>query len=342
MDIKDLDNHKKDSFEEINKRIETAKYNAMRAVNSELLDLYWHIGEMLSQKVSTENWGNSVIEELSEFIRSKNLGIKGFSFSNLWRMKKFYEEYKENEKLALLTREIGWTHNYTIFEKIKDNKAREYYLKATKSYGWTVAVLTLKIEQQDYERVMASQSNFELTVPEETKDLALMSIKDDYALNILNLSEQRLERQIEDALVQNIEEFLGAMNNMFTFVGRQFRLEVEGEEYFIDILLYHRVLKRLFAWEIKAGKFKPEYVGKMQFYLSALDDNVKLPEENPSIGVIVCREKGRTTVEYALRKITDNSIAVATFSEGEKLPDEYSDYLPTAKEISRRLESLQS
>ena len=251
-------------------------------------------------------------------------------------MRQFYLEYRDNSKLQALTGEITWTHNLTVIQKCKDNLEREFYIQMTKRYGWTYRVLTNHIENKSYEKFLLNQTNFEKTVPHKYKDQSKLAVKDEYIFDFLELGEEHSERELESAIVKNIGKFLTQMGNDFTFMGNQYRLEVADEEYYIDLLLFHRRLKSLIAIELKIGKFKPEYAGKMNFYLSVLNDKVKLEDENPSIGIIICKEKNRTTVEYAL-KDSHKPIGVSTYHLLEKLPEELTSFLPTAEEIVERL-----
>ncbi|MFN7657614.1 MAG: YhcG family protein, partial [Dolichospermum sp.] len=213
-------------------------------------------------------------------------GISGFSARNIWNMRSFYVTYSQNEKLQPLVAEIGWTHNIVILEKCKDDLEREFYMKMTRKFGWTKNVLIHQIENQTYEKTLLNQTNFDQNISSEIRNQLKLAVKDEYTFDFLELADEHSERQLEQAILAKVKPFLQEMGGIFTFVDSQYRLEVDDEEYFIDILLYHRRLKCLVAIELKIGKFLPEYVGKMQFYLSVLDDKVKLADENPSIGII--------------------------------------------------------
>ncbi len=321
---------------EIKKRIRTAQYEALRSVNKELISLYWDIGKMITGRQRGKSWGKSVVENLARDLQTEFPGIQGFSPSNLWRMKVLYDTYSQNRKLAPMVREIGWSHNIIIMERSNDDLEREFYIRMTKKYGWTKNVLVLQIENQSYKKTLLSQTNFEKTVPEKIKDQAKLALKDEYTFDFLELGEEHSEREFERAIIARIEKFLREMGGMFAFLGSQYRLEISGEDYFIDLLLYHRVLKCLLAIDLKIGKFKPEYVGKMQFYLSALDDLVKMKDENPSIGMILCKSKNKAIVEYALRE-TNKPIGVATYRIVKRLPKELKGQLPEPKQIEKLL-----
>lgn len=254
-------------------------------------------------------------------------------------MRQFYQTYASNEKLAPLVREISWSHNIVIFEQCKDELQREFYIRMARKFGWTKNVLVHQIDNRSYEKTLLNQTNFEQTVPAEIRQQAKLAVKDEYIFNFLELSDEHNERQLEQALMSRIEHFLQEMGGTFTFVGNQFRLEIEDDEYFIDLLLYHRRLKCLVAVELKVGKFIPEYVGKMQFYLAALDAQVRMPDENPSIGIILCKSKKRTIVEYALRE-SNKPIGVATYRIVSSLPEDLRSQLPSPEQVARLLPEI--
>ena len=252
-------------------------------------------------------------------------------------MRLFYLEYSQNEKLQTLSREIGWSHNVAIFQKCKDNFEREFYLKSVVKFGWSYRVLDNHIDNKSYEKHLLNQTNFDQTLPDEQKYRAKLAVKDDYNFDFLELGEAHNEHQLEVGLVNKIRQFLSQMGSDFAFIGNQYKLEIDDQEYSIDLLLYHRKLKSLIAIELKIGQFKPEYAGKMNFYLSALNDTVKLADENPSIGIIICKEKKRTTVEYAL-KDSNQPIGVATYKLTASLPHDLKNFLPSSEEMSKKLE----
>jgi predicted nuclease of restriction endonuclease-like (RecB) superfamily len=251
-------------------------------------------------------------------------------------MRQFYLEYRENKKLQPLVGEISWTKNVIIITKCKDDLKREFYIKMTKKFGWTKDVLIHQIENQSYEKYLLNQTNFDKALPEKYRHQAKLAVKDEYTFDFLELGDEHSERELEIDLLNNIRKFLIEMGGYFAFIGNQYRIEVEEEEFFLDLLLYHRKLKCLVAVELKIGKFKPAYAGQMQFYLSALDDKVKLEEENPSIGIIICKSKVKTVVEYAL-KYVNKPIGVSTYKISKELPKEIKKYLPSPKEIEKRL-----
>lgn len=325
---------------DIKQRIRSAQYEALKAVNKELISLYWDIGRMIVERQKEETWGKSVVERLARDLQTEFPGIGGFSASNLWRIKLFHETYAHNPKLAPLVREIGWSHNIIIMERCRDDLEREFYIRMTQKFGWTKNVLIHQIENQTYEKTLLNQTNFEQTLPQEIRNQAKLAVKDDYTFDFLELGEEHSERQLEQAILAKVEKFLREMGGMFAFLGSQYRLEVSGEEYFIDLLLYHRVLKCLVAIELKIGKFIPEYIGKMQFYLAVLDDKVRMDDEKPSIGIILCKSKDKTIVEYALRE-SNKPIGVAVYRMVTTLPEELRGQLPGPEQIEKLLEGVE-
>ncbi len=323
----------------IKERITAAQYEALKTVNKELIALYWDIGRMIVERQDKESWGKSVVELLSKDLQAEFPGIRGFSMQNLWYMRQFYLNYRGNQKLQPMVGEISWTKNLVIMSKCKDDLQREFYIRMTRKFGWTKNVLIHQIENQSYEKTLLGQTNFEQTVPDEVRHQAKLAVKDEYTFDFLELGEDHLERELEKAILLKLEKFLLEMGGMFAFIGSQHRLEVDDEEYFIDLLLYHRALKCLVAVELKTGKFLPEYVGKMQFYLAVLDDKVRMPDEAPSIGIILCKTKNKTIVEYALRE-SNKPIGVAQYKIVKTLPDEMKNLLPTPEQITKTLSEI--
>jgi predicted nuclease of restriction endonuclease-like (RecB) superfamily len=326
-------------LEEIKQEIYKSQYEAFKAVNTHLISLYTSIGKSIVERQEAYGWGKSIVENLSQDLQKEFPGVLGFSSRNLWRMRVFYTEYKDNTKLPLMVAEIGWSHNIVILEKCKDDLEREFYIKMTKKYGWTKDVLIHQIEGDSYERFLSNQTNFDKTLSENYKHQAKLAVKDEYNFDFLGMGESYSEREMELNLIQNIRKFLLEMGGDFAFMGNQYRLKVGTEEFFIDLLLFHRRLKSMIAIELKTTKFKPEFAGKMQFYLTCLNEQIKTEEENPSIGIIICKSKDRTTVEYAL-KGTHSPMGIATYQIQDKLPKEMRGLLPTSDEIVKRLETF--
>lgn len=327
------------ALETIVDKIKAAQSKAIRAVNFELVTVYREIGQIIHEKQSRSEWGTSIVERLAKDLRNQFPSIKGFSSRNLWIMKDLYISYRDHEKLQTLSAEISWSHNVAILSKCQDRLEREFYIRMSKRNGWSYRALLNHIDNKTFERMLASQENFEANLPDKLGQEAKLAVKDEYAFDFLALGEDYSERELEKAVGRNIEYFLREVGNAYTFVGSQYRLEVGGQEFFIDILLYHRKLQSLVAIELKKGAFLPEYVGKMQFYLAVLNDTVRLKDENPSIGIILCREKNRMIVEYAL-KDSNKPINVASYKIVQTLPQELQDQLPTPTQIEKLLEFI--
>jgi len=325
---------------DVKERIRSAQYSALKVVNTELVGLYWDIGRMIAERQEKAGWGRSVVESLSADLRLEFPGVAGFSVQNLWYMRQFYLEYSGHERLQPLVGEIAWAHNLLIMSKCKDPLEREFYIRMTRKFGWSKNILTHQIDNQSYEKSMLGQTNFDQALTPELRAQAKLAVKDEYTFDFLELGEEHNERELERALIARIEDFLRAMGGMFAFMGSQYRLEVDGEEFFIDLLLFHRRLRCLVVIELKVGKFQPEFVGKMQFYLRALDRQVRQEDENPSIGIILCKEKSRTIVEYTLHDAR-KPIGVATYTITRTLPKELKGQLPRPEDIAALLEGIE-
>ena len=254
-------------------------------------------------------------------------------------MAQFYDEYVGNTILESLIREIGWIHNIAIFKKCKDDQQRQFYIAATKKFGWTVSVLGHQIENKSFEKYLTNQTNFDKTVPAHIKKQALLAVKDHYTFDFIELSDEHSEHELEEALIKNIRRFLIEVGGDFTFVGNQYKITVDDEDFFIDLLLFNRKIQALVAIELKIGNFKPEYKGKMEFYLEALNEKTRLPHENDSIGIIICKNKKRTIVEYSLRNAA-KPIGVATYSTSTQLPLKYRAILPGSKQIAEQINTF--
>jgi predicted nuclease of restriction endonuclease-like (RecB) superfamily len=323
---------------ELKQRIREAQHRALQSVNKELTTLYWAIGQRIVDSQETHGWGKSIVAQLAEELQKEFVGNAGFSERNLWNMRNYYLAYQAHPKLQTLSAEISWSHNVKILQKLKDPLAQQFYIQATLKNVWSVRVLDHQIDNQTYEKTLLGQTNFANTLPAECQQTGL-TIKDEYIFDFLELAEEHTEKELENALIHKIRDFLIQIGTDFAFIGNQYKLTVDDEDYFIDLLLYHRRLKSLIAVELKIGKFKPEYAGKMSFYLTALNETVKLPDENPSIGIIICKDKKRTTVEFALKE-SNQPIGVATYTLAHKLPKEYQHALPPAHEIEQKISQL--
>lgn len=326
---------------DIKERIRKAQYQALKAVNHELVTLYWDLGQLIVTKQDIHSWGKSVVEQLSKDLQMTFPNSNGFSAANLWRCRNFYLEYKSKSNLATLLREIGWSQNVIILEKCKNDLEREFYMLHVRKFGWTYRVLQHQIENKTYEKYLLNQTNFDQILPNDYREQAALAFKDHYTFDFLELSGEHSERELEEALVRNVRAFLMEMGNEFAFIGNQYRLLVEEDEFFIDLLLFHRRLQCLVAIDLKIGNFKSEYKGKMEFYLTALNRQVKMQHEQNSIGIIICRGKNKTVVEYSLSNASQ-PIGVATYSLSNILPDQYKDLLPSPEFIAEKLNNIKN
>lgn len=316
--------------------IQEKQYLVLKMINSETINLYWEIGKEIYRQQQENGWGKSIVQVLSKELQKELPGAKGYSAANLWRMRNFYLTYRGSEKLAPLVREISWSNNIVIMEKCKDDLQREFYVQMTKRYGWTKRVLTNFVEAQTYEKYLLNQTNFDTTLQTERRIQAKLAVKDEYTFDFAELSPEYSEYELEMQLINNIRAFLIEMGGDFTFMGNQYHMVVGSRDLYIDLLLFHRRLRSLVAIELKIGEFEAEYAGKMQLYLTALDEQVKLPDENPSVGIIICKSKDKTFVEYALKQ-TNAPIGVATYQLRKTLPEDMKAMLPDPNEIARRL-----
>jgi predicted nuclease of restriction endonuclease-like (RecB) superfamily len=328
-----------DFLRDVKQRIRSAQYEALKSINKELIRLYWDIGKAIVGRQKKHGWGKSVVETLAQDLQIEFPGMQGFSVQNLWYMRQFYSEYSQNEILQPLVGEISWAKHLIIMGKCKDGLEREFYIRMTRKFGWSKNILAHQIENQNYEKTLTTHTNFSRSLPKKIRNQAKLAFKDEYIFDFLDLGEEHSEMELERALIAKVNRFLVEMGGAFAFMGNQFRIEINGSEFFIDILLYHRRLKCLVAIELKVGKFLPEYVGKMQFYLAALDDRVKEKSENPSIGIILCKEKDRTIVEYALRE-SKKPIGVAEYKIMTKLPKSLKGELPSPEQMKSLMELI--
>lgn len=324
---------------DIKKRILSAQYDALRAVNRELITLYWDIGKMIVDQQQRHGWGKAVVETLAKDLRSEFPGVGGYSVDNVWRMRKFYLNFKDDPKLAPLVQEISWSKIIIIIESCKDNLEREFYIRMTRKFGWSKNVLIHQIENKTYEKTLLSQTNFDKTLPPALRHQAKLAVKDEYTFDFLELGQEHNEAALERAMTARMGEFLREMGGAVSFVGNQYRVEVGDREYFVDILLYHRHLRCLIVLELKAGEFLPEYIGKMQFYLTAVDRHVRVKGENPPIGMIVCKSKDKTVVEYALADVS-KPIGVASYHLASRLPKDLKSQLPAPEQVAKFMEGI--
>jgi predicted nuclease of restriction endonuclease-like (RecB) superfamily len=287
-------------FTEITSLIASAKSRAYQAVNKELVTLYWHVGEYVSKQVISKAWGKSVVKELADFIQVSEPNIIGFSAQNIWRMKQFYETYSNNEKLATLSRELSWSHNRLILP-LANEQEQEFYLRMSIKENWSVRELERQINSSYYERVMLADAKLSPLSRELPQDVS-NTFKDTYVFELLHLPEEHQEKDLQKAIARNITKFLLEFGRDFAFMGEEYPLQVGNQDFAIDLMFYNRSLNCMVAIELKNERFKPEHLGQLNFYLEALDKDIKKEHENPSIGILLCKGKDDTVVEYALNR----------------------------------------
>lgn len=314
-------------FDEIVAIIEQARQKAFRAVNRELIEMYWQIGQYISEKVKSNAWGKSIVTEFASFVQSKYVGIKGFSAQNIWRMKQFYETYAGNEKLSPLVRELPWTNNILIMVGAKTDEAREFYLNLSIKNNYSKRELERQLDSMLFERTMISNQVNQLQL---SKHEGLASLRDSYVLEFLDIPDSHSELDLQRAITANLKDFILEFGKDLSFMGQEYRIQVGNTDFFVDLLFFNRELQCLVAIELKTEKFKPEHLGQLEFYLEALDRDVRKPNENPSIGLILCASKDETVVEYALSR-----------SMSPALVAEYKLHLPDKAILENKLRELQ-
>jgi len=354
---------------QLKQQILKSRFIVAKIANAESLKLYYTIGKHIEIQAKNEDWGSKVLETISQKLQHELPGLRGFSGSNLKKMRLFYNawsasnlisssvtnqlEYVSTENSSSVTNQfqnddeltnffisVSFTHHFEIISTVKNETDCWYYIKNTALNFWTVSHLRTEIKNQSHLQELKLPNNFKNTMPDILSNKAIRTFKDQYLLDYVNVEdadEEIDEKILEQGIVLNIKKFLMALGNDFTFMGNQYRLIVSEEEYFIDLLFFHRGLQSLVAFELKKGKFKPEYIGKMNFYLSALDDLVKQPHENPSIGIILCKEKDDKKVEYAFRDF-NKPMGVATFKTSNKLPKEFGNALPDVETLKKLMD----
>jgi predicted nuclease of restriction endonuclease-like (RecB) superfamily len=320
----------------IKERIQTAQVRAALAVNRELVLLYWGIGTEITRRQKAEGWGTKVIENLGRDLKTSFPDMQGFSPRNLKYMKAFADAWPEEAIVQQGAAQLPWFHNCVLLDKVKDPAERLWYIHAAIENGWSRNVLVVHIESGLHRRQGKALTNFQRTLPAPQSDLAQQLLKDPYNFDFLTISKDAHERDIEAGLLEHIRKFLLELGVGFAFVGSQYPLEIAGEDYRLDLLFYHLKLRCFVIIDLKGGAFKPEYTGKMNFYLAAADDLLKHPSDQPSIGLILCKTKKTLVVEYALRNM-NTPMGVAEFRYLEKLPEELKGSLPTIEEIEAEL-----
>jgi predicted nuclease of restriction endonuclease-like (RecB) superfamily len=321
---------------ELKNLIQKTQIKASIAVNRELILLYWNIGKSISEKIKRNKWGSSVVEELSKDLKKEFPNQKGFSRSNLFSMRKFYEFYSKSEieieKIQQLVGQIPWGHNVVIITKLNNIEEALFYIEKTIENNWSRSVLIHEIELKFYQRQGKAITNFKNTLPAPHSELANETLKDPYKFDFLTLQEKALEKDIENQLIKHITSFLLELGKGFSFVGQQVLIKIDNQDFFIDLLFYHIKLKCYIVIELKAIEFKAEFAGKMNLYLSAVDDTLKTEKENPTIGILLCKSKSKVIAEYALRGMTQ-PIGIAEYEINKAIPKEIKSELPTIEEI---------
>jgi len=320
--------------------IQKARLKAAISVNSQMIQLYWEIGKFILAQQEKEGWGTKVIDRLSKDLRTEFTDMKGLSARNLKYMRKFAEAYSDFAIVQPVVAQISWTHNIVLLDKVKNLETRLWYVTASIQNGWSKRVLMHQIELQVHESYGKLPNNFDTHLPPLQSDLVKQLLKDDYIFDFLAQGDVRSERDLEKGLTDYITEFLLALGKGFAFVGRQYHLEVGGQDFYMDLLFYHIKLHCYFVVELKTDVFKPEYVGKLNFYLSAMDDLMRQKEDKPTIGLLLCKYKNDVVVEYALRDV-NKPMGVASYQLSKKIPKEMEKDLPSKKELKQILQQIE-
>ncbi|WP_338845794.1 PDDEXK nuclease domain-containing protein [Massilia sp. W12] len=328
---------------EIKSRIAHAQTRAMQAVNSELIRLYWHIGQLLAERQDQEGWGKGVIPRLSQDIRNELPEVKGFSERNLKLMDQFYNTYPDLFSTDLigqpLVAQLPWAHNVLLMQTIKDEASRFWYMEQALAHGWSRNILKLQIESGLHRRQGQAISNFQQRLPSPQSDLAQQALKDPYIFDFLTLEARFHERELETGLLAHLEKFLLELGQGFAFVGRQYHLRVGESDFYPDLLFYHLKLRCYMVIELKRGEFKPEYAGKLNFYCNVVDDTLRHPQDAPTIGLILCQGKDNVLAEYALRGI-DKPIGIASYELTRALPATLVSALPSIEMLEAELAAI--
>jgi predicted nuclease of restriction endonuclease-like (RecB) superfamily len=327
---------------DIKDQVARSRIRAARSVNRELIGLYWALGQLIVERQDALGWGKAVVERLSCDLKAEFPNMRGFSPQNLWLIRQFYTEYQASQNLQQLVREIPWGHNVLIMQRVKEELARHYYLEATARLGWTRKVLQNQIQANAHQTSIAPKShNFTEALPQYLVEQADESLKSQYSLEFLGIGQAIQEQDLERSLLNALKDFMIELGYGFCFIGSQYRLTLGDNEYFLDLLFYHRFLKCLVAVELKTGRFRPEYAGKMDFYLEVLNATEKAPDDNPSIGIILCAEHDRLEVEFSL-KSKQNPIGVATYQLHPQVPPDLQQHLPKDEDWQQLTQRLRS
>jgi len=324
-------------LEDLKRRIREAQVRAALAVNQELILLYWQLGKEILKRQDQEGWGSKVIDRLSADLKREFPDVKGFSPRNLKYMRAFAEAYPDAAIVQRAAALIPWTHNCVLLDKVKDTQERLWYIGQVRQHGWSRNVMSLQIDGNAYRQPSEPVTNFGQTLPAPDSDLALQLIKDPYNLDFLSLDREVRESELEKALVSHIRDFLLELGVGFAFMGSQYPIQVDGKEYLLDLLFYHTHLHAYVVIDFHVGEFEPEFSGKMNFYVSAVDAYLKREGDNRTIGMILCRDKRQTTVEFALQDL-DKPIGVSTYRLSSKLPENMRDALPSPERLRQEMD----
>jgi predicted nuclease of restriction endonuclease-like (RecB) superfamily len=325
----------------IKEHIKHSQIKAALTVNQALLQLYWDLAERIVAQQQTAAWGDSFLLQISRDLQAEFPDMKGFSKRNLELMRQWYRFWLEQPEIAKqLVSQIPWGHNLVIIGKIKNPNEALFYVQKTIQNNWSRAVLTHQIESNLYQRQGKAINNFQMTLPQPQSDLAKETLKDPYIFDFLALTEQHNEKELETALINHVTRFLLELGAGFSYLGQQYKLDISGDEFFIDLLFYHVKLHCYVVIELKTVKFKPEFIGQLNFYISAVDGILKSELDNASIGILICKSKNNTVVEYALKDI-NKPIGVSEYIITQQLPDEFKSSLPSIEEIEAELNNNQ-
>ncbi|WP_338102159.1 PDDEXK nuclease domain-containing protein [Methanolapillus millepedarum] len=319
---------KQKQFEDIVFLIKQSQFNAIKLVNAELISLYWNVGKYIGERIEKSEWGQSVVKELADYLSLKNSDLKGFSDKNLWRMKQFYETYKNYPELLSLLKEISWTNNLIILSRTKSMKEKEFYLLLSGREKYSSRELERQISSSIFERTMIGNMTLPPSVKALNSDITNY-FKDSYVFEFLGLPVSYSEDELKKGLIHQLKNFMLEFGKDFLFVGEEYKIQVGSGDFFVDLVFFHRGLRCLVAMELKSDKFKPEHLGQLNFYLEALDRDIKKPDENPSIGILLCSDKDNDVVEYALNR----TLSPAMVSE-------YKTQLPDKKLLQQKLREL--
>ena len=329
-----------DSFlQDLKDRIRTAQLRAALSVNRELVLLYWSVGRDILTRQENEGWGAKIIDRLSDDLTKAFPEMRGFRARNLKYMRAFAEAYPDKEFVQQVVAQLPWGHQVRILDSVKDSKQREWYIRQAVQSGWSRSVLVHQIESKLFDRQGHALTNFDRTLPAPQSDLAQQLIKDPYNFDFLTLGPDLLERDLERSLIQHVRDLILELGKGFAFVGSQYHLEIGGQDFFLDLLFYHLRLRCYIVIDLKIEEFKPEFAGKMNFYLSAVDDLLRRSEDQPSLGLILCKERNKLVVEYALRDMS-KPMGVAEYRLTQALPERLKSELPTNEDLAAELPLL--